>query len=105
MRRSWPRIPGFALACVPCLLVLGVFGFAFVGFAAIGAWFTDNSSALGAAAVAAVAFAALPWVVYVRNAGEAACDVDPAEEKFTRSQGEPIAATPEGSTVVGVDKR
>ena len=83
MRSSWLGTVGIALACLPCILVLLVgAGVGAGAISAFGAWFTDNSFVLGAAAVTAVAFAVLAWVMYMRNKGGAACEVDPAEEKL-----------------------
>lgn len=65
--------------CLPCLVpLLIVAGIGTGAFTAIGAWFSANGLVLGAAAAAAVAFATLAGIVWVRRSKAAACGVDEA---------------------------
>ena len=106
MRSSWLGTVGIALACLPCILVLLVgAGVGAGAISAFGAWFTDNSFLLGAAAVTAVAFAALAWVMYIRNKEGAACEIDPGEGNVAGSRREPSASTPERPAVTGRNGR
>ena len=106
MRSSWLGTAGIALACLPCILVLLVgAGVGAGAISAFGAWFTDSSFVLGAAGVTAVAFAALAWVMYMRNKGGAACEIDPEEENVARSRREPSASTSERPAVTGRNER
>ena len=76
MRTSWPGTARIVLACLPCLAVLGVFGFAFVGFAAIGAWLSDSALVLAAATAAALMVGTLGGILYIRRGRGAACASD-----------------------------
>ena len=99
MRSSWLGTAGIALVCVPCILVLVVgAGVGFGVLSAFGAFFTDNSIVLGAAAVTAVAFATLAWVAYTRRGAEPACETDftPAADDDGSRRTREVAGSPRG---------
>ena len=80
MRTSVAAFVGLAI-CIPCLIpVLLAAGVGAGTFSAFGAWFTDSSYVLAAAAVTAVTFSVLAWAVYTRRAKQDACVVPEAEE-------------------------
>ena len=67
-------VVGLAI-CVPCLVLpLLAVGIGAGAFSALGAWLSGYRLVLVASAAAALAFAALAGIIYVRRARAAACE-------------------------------
>ncbi len=66
--------------CLPCLAVLGVLAASVVGFAVIGAWFSENALVLGASTTVALFIGTVGALMYVRGRTGGTCEIDPTKE-------------------------